>query len=122
MMQLRQDNPPERMSDKIILEKVLGRQSNRLSGWGRSPSESQATCIGGSSRSTNAQAVNELKVLKAEHQALKDDFMKMRQLLIERDILPHSSLPPIEDNSRPSTRGASPTSDHDNFSDSDDIF
>ncbi|PON57315.1 hypothetical protein PanWU01x14_174320 [Parasponia andersonii] len=33
MLQLRRDNPPENMTDKDILEKVLGRQSVRLFGW-----------------------------------------------------------------------------------------
>lgn len=33
MMQLRRDNPPEKMTDKVILENVLGRQSNRLVGY-----------------------------------------------------------------------------------------
>ncbi|PON98880.1 hypothetical protein TorRG33x02_051170, partial [Trema orientale] len=43
MMGLRAEHTPEVLSDKKIMERVLGRHSVRLGGWGRSPSGSTAT-------------------------------------------------------------------------------
>lgn len=97
MLQLRRDNTPNQMSDKKIMEKVLGRESNRLSGWGRSPKKSEATCMGGSSRPTNTRALNEIE---AKYAALKDELMKIQQSLIDHGVLPPSSFPhaPAEHN------------------------
>ncbi|PON39455.1 hypothetical protein PanWU01x14_304880 [Parasponia andersonii] len=43
MLELRSQNTPEEMSDKEIMERVLGRHSVRLKGWPRSPSTSTQT-------------------------------------------------------------------------------
>lgn len=137
MLQLRRDNPPEVMTDKAILEKVLGRQSNRLHGWGRSPSKSQRTRNEGSSRPTYAQALAELKEMKADyaearreledvkadHASLKGDFLKIRQQLLDENVLSHPSSPRAPSNySGPSRGGASLIGNHGFLSDSDDIF
>ncbi|XP_062104806.1 uncharacterized protein LOC133816191 isoform X3 [Humulus lupulus] len=43
MMELRGQHPPEELSDKEIMERVLGRDSVYLRGWGRSPSVTTST-------------------------------------------------------------------------------
>ncbi|XP_062094679.1 uncharacterized protein LOC133800665 [Humulus lupulus] len=43
MMELRGQHPPEELSDKEIMECVLGRDSVYLRGWGRSPSVTTST-------------------------------------------------------------------------------
>ncbi|CAH9130514.1 unnamed protein product [Cuscuta epithymum] len=73
MMQLRRDNPPEKLTDKQILENVLGRQSVRLFGWGRSPS--------GSKRSKNDSNL-------PTYSELVGTVEMMRKLLIEKNIIP----------------------------------
>ena len=44
MMQLRRDNPLNKMTDKDILEKILEQQSIHFFGWGRPPSTSRTIC------------------------------------------------------------------------------
>ncbi|PON91089.1 hypothetical protein TorRG33x02_131200, partial [Trema orientale] len=106
MLQLRQHNPPENMTDKDILEKVLGRQSVRLFGWGRSPSTSDATCTSEESgRPTYAQLLEDLNIYKFRFQELEGDVELMRQALISKNIMPPSSRPHVSDQSSgPSSR------------------
>ncbi|XP_052206195.1 uncharacterized protein LOC127810657 [Diospyros lotus] len=92
MMQLRRDNSPDKMTDKDILEKVLGRQSVRLFGWGRSPSTSGTTCTSEeSSRPTYKQLVDDLNRYKSLFQELQGDVNMLRQVLIEKNIMPPPS-------------------------------
>ena len=95
-MQLKQDNPPNKMIDKDILEKVIGRQSIRLFGWGRSPSTSGTTCTSEeSSRPTYKQLVDDLNQYKSLFQELQGDVNMLRQVLIEKNIMPPSSTPHV---------------------------
>ena len=62
-MTMRAEHPLEVLSDKEIMEHVLGRESVRLRGWGRSPSSFTATSetnSGQPRRPTYAQLVEEL--------------------------------------------------------------
>ncbi|PON70783.1 hypothetical protein PanWU01x14_078090 [Parasponia andersonii] len=43
MIALRAEHTPEVLSDKDIMERILGRHSVYLGGWGRSPSSSTTT-------------------------------------------------------------------------------
>lgn len=123
MLQLRQENTAEEMTDKVIMEKVLGRHSNRLCGWGRSASKSQKTTHNeGSGRPTYAQALAELEKVKEnnaeanrELEARKDDVSMLRQQLIDANILPRTSA--IRAPSDSSRGGTSPISDHGFLSD-----
>ncbi|KAI3819843.1 hypothetical protein L1987_13695 [Smallanthus sonchifolius] len=66
MMKLRTQHSVESMSDKSILEKVFGRSSVRLQGWGRDPASASNT-MGTTQKSkcpTFEELVNELETLK----------------------------------------------------------
>ncbi|KAK9066743.1 hypothetical protein SSX86_014066 [Deinandra increscens subsp. villosa] len=83
MMKLRNKHSVESMSDKMILEKVLGRSSVRLRGWGRDPNITSNTM--GTSQNTKRptydEVVDQVETLKAKCAA-------MEQTLIERNIMP----------------------------------
>ncbi|KAH6775985.1 hypothetical protein C2S52_013546 [Perilla frutescens var. hirtella] len=128
MMQLRQDNQPENMIDKEILEKILGRHSNRLVGWGRSPSKSRGKCSDDSSRPKYNDILNELHETKSElreynsrFEGLESAFLSMKQILIEKNVVPCSSLPrmPTDHGAGSSQPNASSNDDFDY--DSEDI-
>ncbi|KAL5568138.1 hypothetical protein UlMin_024713 [Ulmus minor] len=106
MMQLRTENTLDTMTDKEILERVLGRQSVRLFGWGRSPSTSEATYTSDESgRPTYDQLVEDLNKYKSRFEELEGDVDMMRQVLISKNLLPPISHPHISDNSSgPSSR------------------
>ncbi|KAK9051006.1 hypothetical protein SSX86_027631 [Deinandra increscens subsp. villosa] len=82
MMKLRNEHSVESMSDKLILEEVLGRSSVRLHGWGRDPT---ITSTMGTSqkikRPTYGELVDELETLKGK-------CAVMEQILIEKNIMP----------------------------------
>lgn len=131
-MKLREDNPsPEQMSDKEIMEKVLGRQSNRLFGWGRSPSKSQGTHNQTSRRPTHdelkeveakyVQTLNQLEEVNANYEALKGELDWIRQLLIDRNIMSHSELQAYH-HSRPSTSGGAYMIDDEDEDEDEDRF
>jgi hypothetical protein len=92
MMKLRNQHSVQSMSDKSILEKVLGRSSIRLHGWGRDPVNANNTTgtTQKSKRPTYDEVVDELETLKGNYEIIK-------QALIENNIMP----PP------PSTSGTS---------------
>ncbi|CAI9294513.1 unnamed protein product [Lactuca saligna] len=73
------------MSDKSILEKVLGRSFVRLSGWGRDPVVISNTT--GTNRNSNHPTYDELV---DDTQNLKRCAI-MEQLLIEKNIMPPPS-------------------------------
>ena len=84
------------MTDKDILEKVLGRQSVRLFGWGRSPSTSGTTCTSEeSSRPTYNQLVEDLNQYKSLFREIQGDVNMLRQVLIEKNIMSPPSTPHI---------------------------
>ncbi|CAH1447045.1 unnamed protein product [Lactuca virosa] len=86
MMKPSNENTVESMSDKSILEKVLGRNSVRLSGWGRDPvGISNTTSTNkNSKRPTYDELVDDT-------QNLKRRCAIMEQLLIEKNIMPPPS-------------------------------
>ncbi|XP_057771575.1 uncharacterized protein LOC130992830 isoform X3 [Salvia miltiorrhiza] len=120
MMQLRRDNPPDEMTDKEIIEKVLGRQSVRLNGWGRSPSKSRGECSQGSIRPSYEQLRDELDENR-EHVKTLEDRIRMLEERLENNSAHNSSIrrAPSDHASAPSNMNASPASD-DGY-DSDDI-
>nr|KAJ0197029.1 hypothetical protein LSAT_V11C700367610 [Lactuca sativa] len=90
MKKMRNEHSLESMSEKLILEKVLGRSSVRLFGWGRDP-----VVVGNIAGSTEKskhpsydELVDELETMKREHEAMK-------QILIKKNIRP----PPLSTSS-----------------------
>ena len=116
MMQLRLDNTPETMTDKKILERVLGQQSVRLFGWARSLSTSTATLSSEeSSRPTYDELVEDLNKYKSRFEELEGDVDMMRQVLISKNLMPPSLRPHISDHSSgPSSRFHPDPSRHSN--------
>ncbi|KAM6589518.1 hypothetical protein CsatA_012123 [Cannabis sativa] len=97
MIQLRQDNPPEKMSDKEILEQVLGRHSVRLFGWGRSPNISETTST---SSDPDRPSYSRLMELYLD---LRGELDTMRQALIAKEIiLPSTNTHASDHSSGPS--------------------
>ncbi|CAH9076445.1 unnamed protein product, partial [Cuscuta europaea] len=80
MVQLGRDNSPEELTHKQILEKVLGRESVRLFGWGRSSSENKKR-----KDDSNVPIYTELLNHVGE---LQSTVGMMQKLLIEKNILP----------------------------------
>ncbi|KAI3717301.1 hypothetical protein L1987_68841 [Smallanthus sonchifolius] len=83
MMKLRNQHSVESMSDKSILEKVLGRSSVHLNWWGRDLVIASNT-MGTTQKSkcpTYDKVVNELETLKAK-------WASMEEILIEKNIMP----------------------------------
>ncbi|KAL8245678.1 hypothetical protein R6Q59_006894 [Mikania micrantha] len=86
MIKLRKQHSVESMSDKLILEKVLGRSSVRLHDWGRDPSIcSNNTCT---NQKLKHHTYNELV---NEVETLKETFAIMQQILVEKNLM--SPLP-----------------------------
>lgn len=81
-MKLRNEHSVESMNDKTILEKVLGRSSVRLHGWGRDPT------IGSNTMDTNQKSNRPTydEVLDAL-EALQGTCALMQQALIENNIM-----------------------------------
>ncbi|KAF4402814.1 hypothetical protein G4B88_010266 [Cannabis sativa] len=97
MIQLRQDNPPEKMSDKEILEQVLGRHFVRLFGQGRSPNISETTST---SSDPNRPSYSQLMELYLD---LRGELDTMRQTLIAKEImLPSTNTHASDHSSGPS--------------------
>ena len=89
MLKLRQDNPAEKMTDKEILEKVLGRQSVRLFGWGRSPSTSQTACTSEDpKRPSYDELMEQVNKYKSEVNELRGNMDLMLEALIAKNIMP----------------------------------
>ncbi|KAL8211380.1 hypothetical protein R6Q57_005817 [Mikania cordata] len=86
MIKLRKQHSVESMSDKLILEKVLGRSSVRLHGWGRDPTVGSNTT--GANQNLNQVTYNELM---DEGETLKETCAIMQQILIEKNLM--SPLP-----------------------------
>ncbi|KAL8252194.1 hypothetical protein R6Q59_035887 [Mikania micrantha] len=86
MIKLRKQHSVESMSDKLILEKVLGRSSVRLHGWGRDPTVGSNTT--GANQKLNQVTYNELV---DEVETLKETCAIMQQILIEKNLM--SPLP-----------------------------
>ena len=83
MKKMRNEHSVETMSDKLILEKVLGRSSVRLFGWGRDPLVDGNTSRSSkkSKRPTYDEVVDELETLKGK-------YATMEKILIEKNIMP----------------------------------
>ncbi|KAM6547717.1 hypothetical protein CsatB_019393 [Cannabis sativa] len=97
MIQLRQDNPPEKMSDKEILEQVLGRHFVRLFGRGRSPNISETTST---SSDPDRPSYSQLMELYLD---LRGELDTMRQTLIAKEImLPSTNTHASDHSSGPS--------------------
>lgn len=81
MLKLRNENSVDSMSDKAIMEKVLGRNSVRLGGWGRDPVTGKSTSTTESNRPTYNQLATRVQHLEAT-------VGTMHKLLIENNIIP----------------------------------
>lgn len=91
MIKLREENPnPALMSDKVILEKILGRSSVRLNGWGRDPLTSQRKGSITKKSKENRPSYDELV---DEVQVLKGVVATLSQVLIDNNMLPPTSTP-----------------------------
>jgi len=71
----------ESMSDKSILEKVLGRSSNRLNGWGRDPTF-------GSSNTNRHLDRTKYDDLKDEVESLKNTCSFLQKILSDNNLTP----------------------------------
>ena len=107
MIALRAEHSPDVLSDKEIMERVLGRRSVRLSGWGRSTSGSTATSDSGRTRRPTYEELAEL--LNTTQQQLHDvveGLDECRQVLRQHNLMPPP--PPrtsvSDQNSAPATR------------------
>ncbi|CAH9103167.1 unnamed protein product, partial [Cuscuta europaea] len=98
-MELRREKSPEDLTDKQILEKVLGRESVRLFGWGRSPT--------GSKRSKGDSNIPTYTQLMDRVGELSGTVEMMKKLLIEKNIMPPMSHVPSDHCSVPLNRGSS---------------
>ncbi|CAI9276017.1 unnamed protein product [Lactuca saligna] len=90
MKKMRNEHSLESMIDRLILEKVLGRSSICLFGWGRDPVVA-GNIVGSTEKSkcpSYDELVDELETIKREHEAMK-------QILIEKNIMP----PPLSTSS-----------------------
>ncbi|CAH9108457.1 unnamed protein product [Cuscuta europaea] len=99
MMEFRREKSPEDLTDKQILEKVLGRESVRLFGWGRSPT--------GSKRSKGDSNIPTYTQLMDRVGELSGTVEMMKKLLIEKNIMPPMSHVPSDHCSVPLNRGSS---------------
>ncbi|KAL8249731.1 hypothetical protein R6Q59_006599 [Mikania micrantha] len=92
MIKLRKQHYVKSMSDKLILEKVLGRSSVRLHGWGRD------LTIGSNTMDTNQKlqqvTYNELV---DDVETLKETCAIMQQILIEKNLMSPLSRPCQDD-------------------------
>ena len=103
MKKLRNEHSLESMSDKLIMEKVLGRSSVRLFGWGRDPvvAGNTASSSNNSKRPTYDELVDELGILKEKNATMEQKYAAMEQLLIEKNIM----TPPVSTSSARSHNG-----------------
>ncbi|KAL4585273.1 hypothetical protein LXL04_009889 [Taraxacum kok-saghyz] len=103
MKKLRNEHSLESMSDKLIMEKVLGRSSVRLFGWGRDPvvAGNTASSSNNSKRPTYDELVDELGILKEKNATMEQKYATMEQLLIEKNIM----TPPVSTSSGRSHNG-----------------
>ncbi|KAL8242045.1 hypothetical protein R6Q59_012347 [Mikania micrantha] len=94
MIKLRKQHSVESMSDKLILEKVLGRSSVRFHGWGRHPSIcSNTTCTNQKLKHpTYDELVNEVETLKKT-------CAIMQQILVEKNLMSPLPEPSQDDTS-----------------------
>ncbi|KAF4363470.1 hypothetical protein F8388_016598 [Cannabis sativa] len=98
MMELRAQHLPEDMSDKKIMERVLGRHSVYLRGWGRS--STVTTCTSDHENIVSNQVTNEelLERLNDTTSRLNDANSRLdsttKQLNVVLDILRHYNLVP----------------------------
>ena len=109
MVRLRSQHDPEVMSDLDILETILGRQSTRLTGWGRYPATSTETgSTIGQSDQTSEDTVSlraELIVAKSQISEMTLEMREMRDELVARGVLPPPPVAPhVPD------QGSAPTS------------
>lgn len=87
MMHLRETFTPEEMSDKKIMERVLGRKSVYLRGWGRSPNTND---IPGACASTKTNQPSYQELLQKFNDAttrLDEVFSILRQ----KNLMPATS-------------------------------
>ena len=83
------------MSDLQILETVLGRQSTRLTGWGRYPTTStETTTTIGQSDQTFEDIVSLRVELIATKSQISDMTLEMRDELVARGVLPPPPVAP----------------------------
>ena len=105
MVHLRSQHDPEVMSDLQILETVLGRQSTRLTGWGRYPATSTDTAsTAAQSDQTSEDTISlRAKLIAAKSQIsdmtleMRDELVQVRDLrseLVARGVLPPPLVPP----------------------------
>lgn len=83
-MKLRNEHSVESMSDKSILEKVLGRSSVRLHGWGRDPTTARSDTNRNSYRPSYNEVVDDLE-------SLKKKCTLLQQVLIDNNLMPPSA-------------------------------
>ena len=108
MVHLRSQHDPEVMSDPQILETVLGRQSTRLTGWGRYPATSTDTASTAAQSDQTSEDTISLRVelitaksqisdTTLEMREMRDELVQVRDLrgeLMARGVLPPPPVPP----------------------------
>ncbi|POO01075.1 hypothetical protein TorRG33x02_032580 [Trema orientale] len=101
MLELRSQNTPEDMSDKDILEHVLGCHSVRLKGWARSPTIDTQTDIPDSTngRPTYTELCAELTAMKNRLHEVEGSLDECRQVLRGQGYMPPPSSGLVSDQS-----------------------
>ena len=108
MVHLRSQHDPEVMSDLQILETVLGRQSTRLTGWGRYPATSTDTASTAAQSDQTSEdtislraeliaAKSQISDMTLEMREMRDKLVQVRDLrgeLVARGVLPPPPVPP----------------------------
>ena len=118
MIALRAEHTPDVLSDKEIMERVLGRHSVRLSGWGRSTTSSTATSDSGRTRRpTYEELAEQLNTTRQQLHEVVEGLDECRQVLRQHNLMPpprpRTSI--SDQNSGPATRippTVQPTSEH----------
>ncbi|PON33996.1 hypothetical protein TorRG33x02_354010 [Trema orientale] len=101
MLELRSQNTPEDMSDKDILECVLGRHYVRLKGWTRSPTTNTQTDTPDSTngRPNYAELCAELTTTKNRLYEVEGGLDECRQVLQSQGYMPPPSSGLVSDQS-----------------------
>ncbi|POO00921.1 hypothetical protein TorRG33x02_031040, partial [Trema orientale] len=101
MLELRSQKTPDDMSDKEILECVIGRRSIRIKGWARSPTTNTQTDTPNSTngRPTYAELCVELTTMKNRLHEVEGGLDECHQVLRSQGFMPHSNSGLVSDQS-----------------------
>ncbi|KAF4402227.1 hypothetical protein G4B88_017739 [Cannabis sativa] len=118
MLELRAQHPPEELSDKDIMERVLGRHSVNLRGWGRSPSVTTRTSDRGNihentvnNQPTYEELVEKLNDTTSRLNATNEQLNVVVDILRQNNLMPPPPPPPTDQASNANLR-ESPSSSH----------